>query len=458
MTVRKLIVGGTLLTMDPAVPDGLGDVLIEDGLIAAVGRGLVRGGVEVIEAAGSIVMPGLVNAHLHTWQTPLRGIGGDWAGRDYDDVLHARLAPQYRPEDLYTATLFGALCQLDGGVTTLFDWCHNNPTPAHSDAAVDALLASGVRAVFGHGSAKPEPQPGERHFSTVPHDWAEVRRLRRWLTDNGLVTLAACLLGPDYADLEVCREDFRQAREFGLLSSAHVWGLPGRVVPGGYAALAAEGLIPPGHNVVHGNYLADEELDCLLEHGATVTSAPTVELRSHARRPASVRLRQRGHMPSIGVDCEALAGDRMLDALRFTLQVHRLFSNMAEGAPPAVTPLRTVEVLRWGTMGNAAALGMGDRIGSLTPGKQADILVVRRTGPHVAPAADPAQVMVQYAETSDIDTVLVAGRMVKQGGRLLHQGFAAAQAATEELAARLFAGLDPALRARCALGELACRR
>jgi cytosine/adenosine deaminase-related metal-dependent hydrolase len=466
---RLLVAGGTVVTMDPALGDlAKGDVLIESGRIVEVAPEIDCADAERIEAAGCLVMPGLVNAHLHTWQTPLRGIGGDWAGSDYDDILHSRLAPRYTPQDLHDATLFGALAQLDSGTTTVFDWCHNNPTPDHTDAGVEALAAAGIRAVFGHGSAKPPPAPGAPHFSTVAHDWDEIRRLRqgRFSSDDNLVTLAACILGPDYGTLDVCRTDFAEARALAIPTSAHVWGQSSRLVQDGYRQLAAEGLIAPGHNVVHGNYLSDDELDLLIDAGASFTSAPTVELRNHAREPLSVRLRRRGLVPSIGVDCEALACDRMLDALRFTLQAHRLFNNQAAirdmtragGPPPDAAgsvvrqvSLTTREVLEWGTIGNARALGLADRIGSLTPGKQADLLVVRTDGPHVVPANDPAQVMIQLAQNSDIDTVLVAGQVVKRGGRLLHPGLDRARANATALAARLFATLPAELRARCAL-------
>ncbi|CAH1662602.1 MULTISPECIES: amidohydrolase family protein [unclassified Chelatococcus] len=467
---RLLVTGGALLTMDRATGDlASGDILIENERIAAIGAELAVDDAERIDARGAIVMPGLISAHLHTWQTPLRGIGGDWAGSDYDDILHARLAPLYTPQDLHDATLFGALSQLDAGATTIFDWCHNNPTPEHTDAAVDALLASGVRAVFGHGSAKPPPKPGEPHFSTIPHDWDEMRRLRRGSlsSDDARVTLAACILGPDYATMEVCRRDFAEAATLDVLTSAHVWGQSGRLVADGYRQLAREGLISPRHNVVHGNYLADDELDILIDAGASFTSAPTVELRAHVREPLSVRIRRRGLRPSIGVDCEALACDRMLDALRFTLQAHRLFNNQAlvramttggaavpdaAGSVVRQVSLTTREVLEWGTIDNARALGIDHKVGSLTVGKQADILLVRADGGHVVPARDPPQVLIQLAQNRDIDTVFIAGRIVKQGGRVLHSHYERATAAADNLASRLFSSLPPDLRLRCALG------
>ena len=128
-------------------------------------------------AAGHFVLPGLVNAHMHTWQTALRSVAANWTLLEYFRHVHAGLATVFTPEDIHIATLAGALNQLDHGVTTLVDWCHNNPTPEHTDAAIAGLKESGIRAAFFHGSPKPDPKPGEPQFSEVPHPRQEVERL-----------------------------------------------------------------------------------------------------------------------------------------------------------------------------------------------------------------------------------------------------------------------------------------
>src|SRR5215469_4883926 len=177
---RLLIKSGAIVTMDRDVPDlARGDLLIEDDWIAAVAAEIPADDAEVIDARRAIVMPGLIDAHLHTWQTCLRGIAADWTIPEYLHTMHAAVAPAFRPEDIYISTLMGALSQLDGGVTTLVDWCHNNPTPAHTDAAIDALVESGIRAVFLHGSPKPDPKPGQPHFSEILHPRAAIERLAR---------------------------------------------------------------------------------------------------------------------------------------------------------------------------------------------------------------------------------------------------------------------------------------
>ena len=211
---KTLIKNALVLSMDPSIGDlEKGDVLIDGDRIVGVGPQIVADDAKPIDATGCIVMPGFVHAHIHTWQSAVRGIGADWAGSDYFNNFHATLATRFEPQDTYVGTLFGALTQIDAGTTTIFDWCHNNSTPEHTDAAVDALFDSGIRAIFGHGTIKPKPQPGQAHFSQVPHPVKEIDRLRRgrFAGDDGLVSLAMAILGPDYSTLEVCRQDFRAA-------------------------------------------------------------------------------------------------------------------------------------------------------------------------------------------------------------------------------------------------------
>lgn len=463
---RTLIQHGAILSMDPAIGDlARGDVLLEDERIVEVAVGIDCPEAHMVDATGCIVMPGLVQGHIHSWQTGLRGLGGDWAGSDYFNFFHVNVAPRFRAGDSYIATLLGALSQIDAGVTTMFEWCHNNSTPAHTDASVEGLAESGIRAVFGHGTVKPQPLPGERHFSQIPHPLAEIRRLRegRFASGDQLLTLAMCILGPDYSTLEVCRQDFRAAREFGLLSSAHVWGRANRLVPGGYRTIAEEGLLGPEHNLVHGNYIGDEELKVIVDSGASVTSTAVIELAHHVREPLSGRVARLGGAPSIGIDSEVSASGGMFDVMRGALHAQRLFDNQAlarrietEEDEAAATfarrnmsvigtggsmiekvSLRTREVLEWATINNARALCLDHKIGSLTPGKQADLLILRRDSMNMLSAQDPVQAAVLYAQNRDVDTVFIAGQPVKRDGRLLYPHLRARQQALEASVRRL---------------------
>ena len=327
---KTLIRNASILSMDPHVGEiESGDVLIEGEHISGVGESLPEADAETIDAAGMILLPGLVNAHMHTWQTALRGLGGDWGGRSYFEIAHETLAPRYRPEDIYIATLTGAWAQMEAGATTLFDWCHNNPTPEHTDAGIDALEESGIRALFGHGTPKPQPQEGEPHYSQIPHPESEIKRLRtgRLSNDDGLITLAMAILGADYSPLEVALHDMRLAREYGLLSSAHIWGDASRKVKGGYHTLAREGVLGPDHNLVHCNYVEDEELRVILDSGASITATPSAEMQTNRGEAVCGRVSALGGRPSIGVDLETYVSGNMLHAMRHALQVQRIFDN-----------------------------------------------------------------------------------------------------------------------------------
>src|SRR5665647_693495 len=252
---RLLIKGGTIVSMDATIKDlPRGDVLVENGRIAAIAPMLAADDAKIIDAAGMIVLPGLINAHVHTWQSALRGIAGDWTVAKYMQAMHGGLAGHFRPDDVQIANLMGALNALNSGTTTLVDWCHVNRTPAHTDAAIEGLTASGARALFLHGSPKPDAKPGEKHYSEVPMPRAEIERLRkgRFAGNDGLVTLGLAILGPSYSVREVTLSDARLAREFGLIASMHVGG--GIVMqPDGFQRLLDDGLVAENFNIVHGN-------------------------------------------------------------------------------------------------------------------------------------------------------------------------------------------------------------
>ncbi|MDP2238621.1 MAG: amidohydrolase family protein [Burkholderiales bacterium] len=465
---RVLIKNACILSLDPQIGDlDHGDLLVTDERITEVAPRIEAQADRVIDGAGTIVLPGLINAHVHTWETALRGIGSDWAGSDYFNFFHAKLAPLYTPQDTFIGTLVGSLAQIDAGVTAIFDWCHNNSTPAHTDAAVDALFESGVRAVFGHGTVKPHPKPGQLHFSQIPHPVAEISRLRkgRLSSDDALVKLSMAILGPDYSTLEVCRQDFRAARDFGLLSSAHVWGRANRLVPGGYRTIAAEGLLDENHNAVHANYIEDDELKVLIDCGASITSTTTGEMNNHVRPSLSGRIRKLQGHPSIGTDSEVATKGDMFEAMRSALRIQRLFANQetvlkleqAKGSAAAEfarnnlktigtggsfiekVSFRTREILEWATINNAKAMRIDHLVGSLTPGKQADIIMVRRDGLHIVSAQDPVQAVVSYAQNSDVDTVMIAGRIVKEQGVLTFGGLHKRIDELRQSAARLLA-------------------
>lgn len=429
---RTLIKSATVISMDAGIGDlSAGDVLVENGRIAEVGPGIDLGSgateTEIVDGQGRIVIPGLINAHMHTWQTALRGYAANWTLLEYFRRMHAGLATVFRPDDIYIATLVGALNQINCGATTLVDWCHNNPTPAHTDAAVRGLVESGIRAAFFHGSPKPEPKPGEPHFSEVPHPRREVERLLAGpLADrNGLVTLGLAILGPHYSTLDVSLHDLRLAREFNLIASMHQGGGPAKTT-GGWEKLIEAGLVGPLVNVVHGNDLPDELLQRLIELGVSFSVTPENEMIQGHGFPITGRLLKRGVRPTIGVDLESVLPGDLFSAARIALSMQRALDNAdmrrSQGTIPATTTIPAREALRWITTEGARMLGREDEIGSLTPGKLADLVVINADDLNVFPVHDPVSTVVTQTSLANVEAVMIGGVWKKRNGRLLVGG------------------------------------
>ena len=421
---RTLIRQATVITMDRQGDLPMGDVLVAGDTIEAIGPDLsaAAAGAQVVDAAGCIVIPGLVNAHMHTWQTALRGVAANWTLLEYFQKMHAGLATVFTPEDLHIATLVGALNQLNCGTTTLVDWCHNNPTPAHNDAAVAALLASGIRAAFFHGTPKPDPRPGERPFWEVPHPRAEVERLLEAHGSQPLLDVHMAVLGPHYSTLDVALHDFRMARDLGRIASLHQGGGPART-PDGWQRLEAEGLLGPHINIVHGHALDDAQLARFCELGMSFSAAAESEMSQGHGHPITGRLRTLGRAPSLGVDLESVMSGDMLSQARIALGMQRTLDNAAyrsaHGSIPPTSTITTREALGWVTVEGARMLGALDRIGSLAPGKQADLVVIRASDLNMQPVHDAVSSVVFQTSLANIDSVMVAGTWQKRGGQLL---------------------------------------
>ncbi|GLR86074.1 amidohydrolase family protein [Bradyrhizobium iriomotense] len=429
---RTLIKSATIISMDDAIGDlRIGDVLVEDNRIVEVRPNIDLGSgtaeTEIVDGTRRIVIPGLINAHMHTWQTALRGFAANWTLLEYFSRMHAGLATVFRPEDIYIATLVGALNQINQGTTTLVDWCHNNPTPDHTDAAVRGLIESGIRAAFFHGSPKLEPKPGEPHFSEIPHPRREVERLLAGpLADrDGLVTLGLAILGPHYSTLDVAMHDFRLARGAGLIASMHQGGGPAKT-PGGWEKLVEAGLVGPNVNIVHGNDLPDDLLTRLVDLGVSFSVTPENEMIQGHGFPITGRLLQRGVRPTIGIDLESVLAGDLFSAARIALSMQRALDNAetrkSHGTIPATTTIPVREALRWITLEGARMLGRDGQIGSLTPGKLADLVIIDASDLNLVPVHDPVATVVMQTSLANIEAVMIGGVWKKWNGRLLADG------------------------------------
>ncbi len=420
--VRILIRGATVITLDALGDLPCADVLVTGERITEIAPTIHADDAQVVDATGCIVIPGLVNAHMHTWQTALRGLAANWTLLEYFKNMHAGLATVFEPQDLYIATLVGALNQLNCGTTTLGDWCHNNKTPAHNDAAITGLLESGIRAAFFHGTPKPDPKPGERPFWEMPHPRAEVERLLKAHQGRALLSVHAAVLGPHYSTLEVALHDFRMVKDLGIIGSLHQGGGPARA-PEGWEKLEAEGLLGPQINIVHGHALSDAQLKRFCELGMSFSAAAENEMTQGHGHPITGRLRALGKAPSLGVDLESVLSGDMLTQARVALGMQRSLDNVAyrelHGSIPPTSTITTREALQWVTVEGARMLGQLDRIGTLAAGKQADLVLIRADDLNMQPVHEPVSTVVMQTTLANIDSVMVAGRWRKRHGKLV---------------------------------------
>ena len=426
-----------ILTMENELGVVEGDLAVQDGRIAYIGSHKEQwpSNFEIVESPDSIIIPGLINAHIHLWETGFRGIGMNWSGSEFHMHVQTDFLPHMSPRDTYLAEYIGSLGLIDSGTTGVLDWCHGNPTPDHTDAAIQALRDTGIRGIFAHGTAKTLPLPGEPHFSTIAHPRNEAVRLKRDFEEHSdKLRLALGLLGPDYSKIDIVREDFKLATELDLMTSAHVSGHAGKT-PGGYRTVYDENLIHTPHNVVHANAMSLEEIHLLVEHGASITSTVRTELNGGASEPTIEKVLENGGRPSIGTDVETETPGDMLMAMRDSLIGVRLFralknrSEMSRKAstnlmkrgmklPPRKSP-SSLEALRWATIDNAKALGIDNEVGSLKVGKRADLAVIDRSNPQLSPGLNPIDAVVGFAHPGSVLHVMIDGIFVKRSGDLI---------------------------------------
>jgi cytosine/adenosine deaminase-related metal-dependent hydrolase len=401
---RILVRGGHLIPGDgPELPDT--DLLIEDGAIAAIGPALPADGSRIIEAGGLVVLPGFVDGHRHVWQAPLRGIGVDLTLGEYLEVVLDRALFGYRPEDARLACLLGAVEALDAGITTVFDWSNCLRTPAHTDAVVEAYREAGVRAVVAHGNAS---------------DQADVRRLAAL---TGTVTGAVASFGPRYTPWEQMVSDITLARSLGTMISMHARGGAGSATE----RLYAEGLLGPDIQLVHVNGLTADEAKILVDTGTAVVATPVVEGTMGHGTSVYGAIRDAGGRTGLGTDVVVNAPTDLFEPMRDTLRTERLRTG---SMPPAASFLSA------STVDSARMVGLADVVGTLAVGKRADVVLLDGLGHLTGGPATLAGAVVASSMVTDVHTVLVDGRVVKENGRLAAD-LASLRASGYELAHRV---------------------
>ncbi|GII90745.1 TRZ/ATZ family hydrolase [Sinosporangium siamense] len=415
--------------MDPAVGDLTGDVLIEDGTIVAIGPDLkvADGSADIVDASRHIVIPGFVDSHRHLFQALMRGLAADWSLFQYFTTMFGVLGPHLSPEHMSLGTALGAYDALDSGVTAVFDYSHNQSTPDHTDEAVHALRGSGIRAMFGYGGSMAEQLEilSPPFKSTTPSNEAEIRRVRSqyFSAGSGLLTMGLAVRGPDSSTMDVVRADFKLARELGLRINTHI-GMGALDLNGrpNVTRLHKEGLLGDDLIFGHCNLLTDEEFRMMADAGVSASVTPEDEAAMGHGWPPIAELLKAGIRPNIGIDtCMAVGGDPFT-AMRFALAVPRGLANqrsLADSVNPWTLDLSARDVLEFATIEGARALGLERAIGSLTLGKQADIIMIRTDHISMSPVLDPVASIVHHASRQTVDTVFVGGEAVKRDGELV---------------------------------------
>ncbi len=415
-----MLTGGRVLTMDPELGERHGDVVLEDGRIVDVtavpGAGRNENDL-VVDVSGGIVIPGLIDSHVHAWEGALRGLAPDAGIAEYWQLTAMGVGPHMTPEDIAIGQRVTAAQALNGGVTTIVDNNHNIRSYAHAEAAVDALRDTGIRAVCALGLATGRP-PG---FAQ------DLLRLREayFPGDDQLLRLRLFAVDPDGWSFA--------ARE-GLGVVAEIGGF----VPG-VDDLFATGLIGPDHTYNHCTDLTPAQWDLIVDGGAAVNVAPRSDaVGGFARSSAVVEAGRRALPFGISCDNEVLYGQDMFTEMRTLLAVQR---TLAFGTD--VEPLGTHDVLRAATAGGAVNAGLAGRVGTLRPGSRAD-LVVLRTGDVVTRPAGPATgTVVNFMNQSHVEIVLVDGAPRKWAGALVGVDYPALAQAAEASRDRLVGLLPP---------------
>ena len=431
----------TVLTMDDAHHVLSGDVLVSGERIAAVGPGLeVPDGTVEIDATGGIVMPGMIDTHRHMWQTAMRGYGADWTLTQYFVWNYLQWGKSFRPQDIHAGNLLSAIEAIDAGVTTTVDWSHNLQTTEHAEAAVDALRAVPGRFVLAYGNIQAAPW----EWSATPEFRSFVGRHFGGGSDMLGFQIAFDVppASPDFPE----KAAFEVARDLGVPVTTHagVWKVTGDE---GIRLMYENGFMTPATVYVHSATLSADSYHRIAATGGSVSLSTESEQSAGQGYPPTWKLREHGIGVSLSMDTSVWWSADLFSAMRATLSADRVREHLeAHSRDETVTnhKLRAEQVVDWATMGGARALGLDSVTGSLTPGKKADIVLIKNdASPAMFPLLHPYGHVVFQAQRGDVHTVMVNGRVVKYDHALVGVDLARARDEIEQTVAYLRSVLGP---------------
>ena len=407
------------------------DVVIENDLIVAVGRNLEHSSKHVvIDGTNAIVSPGFIDTHRHTWQAQTRTVATDYVLVDYFLSLRNVYGSSYSAHDAYLGNLCGALESINNGTTYIVDHSHIQNSPEHSDAAVKGLIDAKVRGVFCYATYKNPWWEGstlERKREEETPDWRmdDARRIRqKFFQSNEPTDLLRFGFVPGEPDLtpfdELC-DALRQGREMGAaLLTLHI--SIGKYDTGSCVTrqLNQRGLLGPDLLLSHCNSLKDDELDAVVEHKVGISATPDTEMQMGIGHPIGFKATDWGCRCGLGVDVCCSTPADIFQQMRLQLLAQRHLEHQSLPGTPMKMSRQCSEVLQMATLGGAKAVGLDHLIGSITPGKKADLILTRCDSLRLVPIHDPVGALVQYANGSDIDTVFINGEIVKSNYELVH--------------------------------------
>jgi cytosine/adenosine deaminase-related metal-dependent hydrolase len=423
---RLLIRNGTVMTLaETGAQFGAthrADVLIEDGRILEVAPGLEAADAEIIDATDCLVMPGLIDAHRHVWQTAARGVCHDDTLKGYMREMRFLRAKAYRPEDIRIGNWVGMLEAINAGITTVFDFSHCINTPAHADAGVEGLRQAGARAVFGYGfNDVPLETKG---FADVDARTKDMRRVREALLsdDDARVTMATASSDMPICGIGQLAEEINASRALGLRITIHTntWEYPER--PPEVAVLNEHGLLGEDLVFIHANLSTDDEIRMIADTGGWIVSTPETEMQMSMGPSVVGRFMRAGGRPTFGCDIISNNSGDLLVQARLGLQTQRMLDNaevLKSRHAADNVEMTTRDMLKAVTVNGADALGLGARTGRLVPGLTADIIVLRTDDINTMPIHDAVATVLLHSHPGNVDTVIVAGKILKRDGRLL---------------------------------------
>ena len=404
-----LIRGAFVLTMDDKLGDiDGGDIHVKNGAIVAVGKALKAPGAKIIDGKTMIAMPGLIDTHWHMWGTVARNTAGDDPKMGYFTFAKV-VGSVFKPEDNARGVRLAIAEAINNGLTTVHNWSHNIMSPAYADAELAAHRAMGHRALFGYGYA------GIR-IKDQPVNVADLPRVNdRWIKDSeGLLTLGVCSRGPESNNMDITKMEWEAARKMGLRISTHVGTTMAAVKDrAAIKHLNEAGLLGPDVILVHDTNTLDEDTEALAKTKTEVSISPFTELRTGFGVTPVGTYTKAGVPLSLSIDTTVLCGNCDMFAIM------KAVLNLANGEAQSEFAMPARKAIEMATIGGARALGILDRVGTLTPGKRADILLIRTTDLNMAPFTDPVHMVVQSTNPSNVDTVMIDGRILKSGGKLV---------------------------------------